>query len=356
MREEDKVLILAEILGIDTSKYVEQYVEEIRSSDVFLELCNNVHRARTSDSYKAQNLIDEFESIDFSLIKSLQECFIVSSKINYLLKISLESDYINPFFYNEESDIIEKVGEISVTFDSKNYTLNDIILDERYTTSYKIDYFKDCYLEWRKEVVNKIIDPLNLLLIHQKKLPKFKIFDFSLIAIILIILLSNLAFFIAPFVPSHFIKTLYTQNCDNLFIMIIFDIDFILLFINNVLLIFMIYFRYLDKGKYIRARKILKKPLKIITSINHQCEKFYAYLMKCLSDNKLLSKKINKYNLNKNYVSSIGILMRLKNNQNQVKIKDNNIPFIFRLTFVLFIVVSMILLCYLLYLLWRKSL
>lgn len=355
MREEDKVLILAEILGIDTSQYVEQYVEEIRASDVFLELCNNVHRARTSDSYKAQNLIDEFESIDFSLIKTLQECFIISSKINYLLKISLEADYINPFFYNEDNDIIEKVGEISVIFDSKNYTLNDIILDERYTTSYKIDYFKDCYLEWRKEVVDKIIDPLNLLLIRQKKLPKFKIFDASFLAICLIILLSNLAFFIAPFIPSHFIKSLYTQNCDNLFILIVFDIDFILLYLNNVIIIFMIYFRYLDKGKYIRARRILKKPLKIITSINNQCEKFYSYLMKCLSDNKLLSKKIAKYNLNKNYVSSIGILMRLNNNHKNQKSQDS-IPFILRLAFVLFIVVSMILLCYLLYLLWRKSL
>ena len=65
MREEDKLLLLAEIIGVDTSKYVTKYIEELRSSNVFLELCKNVHRARNVDSYKAQLLIDEFETIDF---------------------------------------------------------------------------------------------------------------------------------------------------------------------------------------------------------------------------------------------------------------------------------------------------
>ena len=99
MREEDKLLLLAEIIGVDTSKYVTKYIEELRSSNVFLELCKNVHRARNVDSYKAQLLIDEFETIDFNSVKTLKECFILRARINYLLTTSLESNYINPFFY-----------------------------------------------------------------------------------------------------------------------------------------------------------------------------------------------------------------------------------------------------------------
>ena len=49
MREEDKLLLLAEIIGVDTSKYVTKYIEELRASNVFLELCKNVHRARNVD-------------------------------------------------------------------------------------------------------------------------------------------------------------------------------------------------------------------------------------------------------------------------------------------------------------------
>ena len=122
MREEDKLLLLAEIIGVDTSKYVTKYIEELRSSNVFLELCKNVHRARNVDSYKAQLLIDEFETIDFNSVKTLKECFILRARINYLLTTSLESNYINPFFYNEESDLIEKVGEIVVNFDGNEVT------------------------------------------------------------------------------------------------------------------------------------------------------------------------------------------------------------------------------------------
>ena len=68
MREEDKVLLLAEIMGVDTSQYVEKYLDELRGSQIFMRLCNDVREARNSNSYKSQFLIDEFEAIDFSKI------------------------------------------------------------------------------------------------------------------------------------------------------------------------------------------------------------------------------------------------------------------------------------------------
>ena len=139
MREEDKVLLLAEIMGIDTRAYVSKYVEELRSSDIFLKLCENVSYARKVRSYKAQRLIDDFELINFDSINSLQSLFKVDALINHLLANSEAKDYINPFFYYDDEDIVN-VGQISLHFDYQNFSLDDIVLDERYTLKYKIDY------------------------------------------------------------------------------------------------------------------------------------------------------------------------------------------------------------------------
>lgn len=352
MREEDKLLLLAEIIGVDTSKYVTKYIEELRSSNVFLELCKNVHRARNVDSYKAQLLIDEFETIDFNSVKTLKECFILRARINYLLTTSLESNYINPFFYNEESDLIEKVGEIVVNFDSKKYTLNDMILDERYTTNYKIDYVKDCYLEWRKEVVEKVVNPLIEVHAHEKDIPDVKIFDYKITLIMSGLIICNLVFIFMPFVPSHFIRSLYRQSANNLFIQIMFNIFISLLFINDIILIIVLFFKNKKNGKIIYAKNMIKNSYKIIKKVDKKCELFYAYLLKSLGDNKLLNKNIRKYALNKEQVRSISTLKNLLNKEN--KQVDEGIPFIMRLFLVLLLIISLILISYFVYLFWRK--
>lgn len=352
MREEDKLLLLAEIIGVDTSKYVTKYIEELRSSNVFLELCKNVHRARNVDSYKAQLLIDEFETIDFNSVKTLKECFILRARINYLLTTSLESNYINPFFYNEESDLIEKVGEIVVNFDSKKYTLNDMILDERYTTNYKIDYVKDCYLEWRKEVVEKVVNPLIEVHAHEKEIPDVKIFDYKMLLITISLIICNLIFIFLPFVPSNFIKNLYQQNANNLSIQIIFNIYIIVLFINDIILVMVLFLKNKKNGKIIYSKNMIKNSYKIIKKVDKKCELFYAYLLRSLSDNKLLNKNIRKYALDKEQVRSISTLNNLLNKDN--KKFDNDIPFIMRLFLVLLLIIFLILITYFIYLFWRK--
>ena len=353
MREEDKVLLLAEILGVDTSKYIEKYIEELRSSTVFLSLCQNVRIARNIGSYKAQILIDEFESIDFSNIKSLKDYFILLSKINYLFYTSLESDYINPFFYNAEIDSIETVGEIVVDFDSRRCSLNDMILDERYTTIYKIDYLKNCYLDWRKEVVEKFINPLNSILVNKDKLPKVKVFDLPFTLIMITICLSDIIFVLAPLVPSSFIRGLYLQNSENIAVQVVFNLAFIFLFINNLIVIVITYFRYKSKREYIKALRILDNPRKIIKRVNHQCEKFYQYILNGLTENRLLNHKIKNYCLNKKDIVSINTLMKIGNNKNQINSK-NVIHFILRLCFVVFCTICVVLMVYLLFLAWRK--
>lgn len=351
MREEDKVLLLAEIIGVDTSKYIEKYLDELRSSDLFMHLCNTVKQARNINSYKSQLLIDEFEAIDFSKIKSLKQIFVLYANINYLISRFEDDDMINPFFYNDDYDKIKKVGEISIFFDNKKFTLNDMILDERYTTIYKLDCIKEQYLLWRKELVEKIRNPLQYLVVKDKKVPKIKIIDDNFKFIILFVIMANICFLIAPIFSSNFIISLYNGN-GNLIFQIMFYVMVILMFIIDIYIIILISVRCKKRLKYVRAIKVINNSHKIVNEMNKKCVNFYYYVLNGLEDNKLLNNEISKYSLNKKYVSSIAGIISLINYPNE-KLSKQYIPFLLRLLLVMFFLLCFIFLVYLLYLIAR---
>ena len=238
MREEDKVLLLCEIFNVDTTPYIEKYVEELRSSDIFMHLCKNVSEARKVNSYKAQLLIDEFESIDFGNIFSLKEVFVLTAKINYLVSISEAKDYINPFFHDPDNDEIEEVGLIVINFDEKSFTLDDMILDERYTSRYKINHIKHNYLEWRREVVDKVITPLKTLIIQEEKIPRVKLFNSYYVSIIVITIFLNLLFIFTPLFDFTYIRWLYSYQNPDTFIQNTYTVCyFLLMWLDAVLII-----------------------------------------------------------------------------------------------------------------------
>lgn len=351
MREEDKVLLLAEIMGIDTSKYVEKYLDELRSSTIFMRLCNDVGKARNINSYKSQLLIDEFEAIDFSKINSLTKIHILYAHINYLVHKFEEEDNINPFFYNEDYDKINTVGEISINFDGKNYTLNDMILDERYTLEYKLDYIKEQYLLWRKELVEKIREPLKFLMVKEKKIPNIQVIDEGFVIALIFIGLANICFLIAPLFPSAFIDNLYSGTAES-WIQIIFYIASLLMLAIDIYSIIYVTIRHKKRSKYVRAIKIINNSNLIIEELNNKCVKFYSYVLDGLTDGKLLKNPISKYSLSKKYLTAIGGIIRFINNPDE-KLTEQFIPFILRLMMVVFFTLCAVIFGYLIVLLIR---
>lgn len=344
MREEDKVLLLAEIMGQNTSLYVEKYVEEMRSSEIFLHLCKNVVAARQSNSYKAQRLIDEFESIDFSAISSLRDVFVLEAKIHYLVANSEASDYINPFFYSEE-DHIEKVGEIAVDFDQRRVTLNDMILDERYTSHYKIDHIKECYLDWRKELVEKVYDPLRALMIKKENLPKVAPFDSYFIALFLFMVLANVVFMVGPLLPSHFIRSLYLSTCENVFAQYVFYFAFFFMILIDFILILIVSHRIRKERVRFSSMRVLKRANSILADMDRRCEKLYAYILRGIVENKMLEENLSKYCMKKTDLSAIAYLLRSKKEEEV----SSTIPGVLRVAFVLFCLLCCILVGFLLY-------
>lgn len=319
MREEDKVLLFCEIMGLDTAKYVSKYIEELRSSNVFIKLCENVAKARNINSYKAQRLIDEFEMIDFYKITTLKEYFVLVAKVNFLLANSEEINYLNPFFYTSDRNSINRVGQIAINFDQKDYSIDDMILDERYTTKYKIDYIKEKYLEWRKEVYSKVIDPLKLLVVKENQIPNLNYLNTDYALLIFEVAIINFVFIFGNTIPSQFIASLYRNTCSNSLAQVVFILMFLCLVYIDVMVIIRI--NQLKKifDPYRFCRKTLKKSRVIINTINRQCEKLYHYLLLGVTNKQILSESIKKYSLNQDNLYSIAYLFKITSHEIEEK-------------------------------------
>ena len=320
MREEDKVLLLCEIMGINTRPYVYKYVEELRNSDVFLKLCENVIKARKNKSFKAHRLIDEFELINFERIQSLKEFYCLSAKIHYLLANSEAEDYINPFFYNEDN--VDTIGQILIDFDAQRFSLDDISLDERYTLNYKIDYIKNLYLSWRNEVKEMVINPIKDAAINIDKLPSNVLFDFEFVLYLWLIIMSNIMLVIGPFINVDVIKPLYDGTCEDGILNILFYILCGLIFVFNIYFIVSINKRLIRTRRYRMARKMVSKADKICEDIDRKCEAFYEYVLNALTETKPLTEKVKKIAIDNNYLLSLNYVVN-KFNRGEIETEDD---------------------------------
>ena len=313
MREEDKVLLLCEIMGIDVHPYVNKYIEELRISPEYLKLCENVASARKVKSFKAQKLIDEFELINFSNVTTLREFYRIKANVHYLLSTSEAQDYINPFFYVDD-EYIYNVGHIALDFDKQKFLLDDIIFDERYTTRYKIDYIKDSYLSWRKEVREMIINPLKDVALNLDKIQKLQMFDVEYIVCLTFIAIYNVFFLISPFIAPEF-ASIYNGTLNNEIGVIFYYLMIGIVFFLDIYFIITINSRF-NKTRYYRAtREIVENAESILKEIDNKCERFYEYVMSGLLEKKLLNNNISNYSIDDKYLKAISYLNKLGPNK-----------------------------------------
>ena len=88
MNKIDKVILLAEKLGVDVSQFTGSYVETILKSDAYSELVKNVEWAKQFGFKKSSVLVSDFLSINYN-VKNFSESVTLASRINYLSEFSL---------------------------------------------------------------------------------------------------------------------------------------------------------------------------------------------------------------------------------------------------------------------------
>lgn len=139
MKEEMKFYLLAEESGWNLSPQAFKYGQELKSSDQYEKLKENVERAKDHLSHKARGLVDSFSHLNF-YTSTIKDCFILESSFDHLYLHSFPEYYLNPLAVSPNyKGEITTIGELIFEFDGQDRALNDIILDEKESLEYKME-------------------------------------------------------------------------------------------------------------------------------------------------------------------------------------------------------------------------
>ena len=159
MNKIDKVILLAEKLGVDVSQFTGSYVETILKSDAYSELVKNVEWAKQFGFKKSSVLVSDFLSINYN-VKNFSESVTLASRINYLSELSYENYYINPLLIADFKVKTDSIGQLVTLYDGKPTKINDIIADDSHQLNYKASIITYLVEYYRTEAIEKITYPI----------------------------------------------------------------------------------------------------------------------------------------------------------------------------------------------------
>ncbi len=163
MKAQLRFYLLAEESGWNCTNQALNFGQKLKNSEEYKLLCNNVEEAKKHLSHKAKGVIDSFDRLDFYTV-TVEDCFLLETSFDYLLLHSFPQFYLNPLAVdpNYEGEV-NSIGDLFFDIDSKNMTLNDIILDEERSLEYKIKQIEprlDYYVSDMKKITTASIKAL----------------------------------------------------------------------------------------------------------------------------------------------------------------------------------------------------
>lgn len=209
MNPREKVLLLAEMFGVDVSDKISDVLKEIENNNHYKQLVINVEMAKKYQVPYSQNFLKEYEETKLANIGSFKDALVARAKIDYLYQISQPKYFINPIMFNplEMSTSITTIGELPCYFKNKEYSINQLISNPDIKYDDKIKVIKELTNKWREDAKNTVIDEINHQLMGKKqsKLKKlvyafkrglvFYIFIILGVALFLVTIFSSSEFF-----------------------------------------------------------------------------------------------------------------------------------------------------------------
>lgn len=282
MRNIEKGLLLAEIMSFDTTteKDVKSFISWIRSQECYDLLLQRVKELKSSTSFYARYLYNEFVSIDLERVKTIEEGFIAYAKILYLHQIITPGFYINPMLVINKQERNYKIGEIIVYFNNKYMTLDELSKDENYSFQEKYEFILKQVNKWQKDIEEKILYPMSKLSDNPRNLPKLKSvplkhFVMFLLYVIMISLNICLPLLIIPSLKDILINfNIASYNEINYFYLV--SSGFISL--GFISLIVELFIRKISFGPYFKYHKVIlggkDKALKVINDSKNNLEQY----------------------------------------------------------------------------------
>lgn len=289
-----KFYLLAEKSGWDCSTYAYEYRKKITLSSSYQILSYNAIEAKKHLSTKAKEIVKEYNSLKLEP-RTLEETFILETKINYLCLHSFPEYYINPLCVDPNySGDVTTIGDLIVNVDSTDYTINELIKDE----TIPIERKKEAIREKTSEYVKDMNELVHLSLTTVEKSTRKKegksafLSILSLLEIIIFILLHAFLAFILLYPQPHYWECFYHPRFNYALTYTSYLFPMALGVYDIIFIIFHTYKANVN-ASYHYAKKFLKKQnQKIYDEILQQSETLFDYILGAMNIHMKLSNDI----------------------------------------------------------------
>lgn len=295
MRNIDKAILLAEFLKVDVSQYLPDFVSKLLVSPQYLQLQSLMKKLKESKSSIPDELVVAYEKIKINEIDTIQDAMIAYGNINYCLRLVQNGYLINPLLYNPQVKIINQIGDILIDFDGKNKTLNEVITIDGYTNRYKLQAIKSTLEYWKKDLNDKVLDPLYRVNLKTKNLPERHIFNYFVMTELVMTIIFDLGilfFLFSPFkISQDFNQLLLNPILQYIGYAIIGIVSLL-----NIHLFATIHSRRRKLTKYILARKkAFAHPNKILISCNKAYADVHQEILRALIERRPATREVKSF-------------------------------------------------------------
>jgi hypothetical protein len=297
MDNELKFYLLAEEGGWDCSTYAFEYRKVINSSSSYQILAFNMIEVKKHLSFDAKKIANEFDNLKLEP-RTLEETFILETKINHLCLHSFPEYYINPLSIDPNYlGELTTIGELIIRIEQKDYSINDLILDEKIPMDRKKEAIREKvnhYVNDMNQIVHESIDSIRKNQFISKKVSLTKKIA-PVMEIILFILINSFLLFTLLYPQDHYWECFYNPRYNYALTYVAYGFPFITLLYDFFFALFHS-LRARVREPLLHARKFLKSHSeKIYNEILQASENLYDYIIGAMTNRILLEDDIRDF-------------------------------------------------------------
>lgn len=298
-----KFYLLAEESGWNCSIYAFQYSNKIKDSEAYKILSGSVSEIRKVISSRAYEVVKGYDSLNFDL-KTVKDCFILETKVNYLSLHSFPEYYLNPFTIdpNYEGEV-KSIGDLMFSYHRQEVPLNEIIMSNLDTPEEKkklVNNQLEYHLSDTNELVYQAIDAVKSRAFSSqrdtKAIGKF-------LEALLFIILNVLLLVMATYPTSVFRYYLVHPDPSRVMTYIWYLYPVLLLLYDITFIAFHTYRARISEPYNYAKRFLRKNSDKVFDDLRNGKEKLYDYIAGAINNRLTLKNDIKEFSkLSSSYI------------------------------------------------------
>lgn len=311
MENRMKFYYLAEKSGWNMSSYAFSYRPSLGELASYKVLSVNVIEAKDHRAASAQNIVKEFEGLKLEP-RTIEETFILETKLNYLALHSYPEYYLNPLAIDPNySGDVTSIGELMVDSKGKDYSINELIQSDEIPLEEKKDALREkCafWLEEMDELVGESIKTVKERAFSDKKRSRGKQRTFRILDIVSCVAV-NLFFLFQLLIPCQtYWECFYSPSADHVLSYVSYLFPIFLFLYDIVFLIYHTYSTRISEPYNYARRFLYRHGERVYEDIQQEEERLLLSLLGAVNDKILLENDITSYSkLSSSYVDFVAV-------------------------------------------------